>query len=1069
VRCRPLNNSEKAQRSYSVVDTPNSREITVKEKPQSSMTKTFQFDKVFGVKSKQIDVYRSVVEPLIGQVMSGYNCTVFAYGQTGTGKTFTMEGGDGRDDPNMTWENDPTSGIIPRSLAQLFDELRVQQEAEFSVRVSFLELYNEEIFDLLSATDDTTRLRLYEDSTRKGSVIIQGLEEVQVHSKKEVYQILERGSEKRQTAATLMNAHSSRSHTVFTVTVHMKESSVEGEEVLRIGKLNLVDLAGSENVGRSGAIDKRAREAGNINQSLLTLGRVITCLVERTPHIPYRESKLTRLLQDSLGGRTKTSIIATVSPAGINLEETLSTLDYAHRAKNIQNKPEVNQKLSKKAVLKEYTEEIEKLRKDLMASREKNGVFLANENYQDMINQIEIQSQEITEKIGAIKGLKEEMDKKELMYEEVSGELEEKTIELESITTKLTETEHNLSCTRTVLHKTAVEREEQKHLVEKHFETEVKLKEQANKLLEVSEVSTKDLRLLHDKLDRKKNIETDNKEAKGDFKENFNDAVTELKNCAKYFGEGHKSDCSQLQTQLGDELKMRVDQLDRLSNYLKEMVTGQDIVMDNLNDMSEDISRGEKNYMARQVEQVMKMAEKSKVQGEDFVNKKMGPILLKVSNLLTKQAEELQQLQNSVTVDVDKLVKRVNVFSNEVNDNVDGLKTSIEKYATSNNNRVNMLMAKNLEIQESEKKFKNLLDTLMKSYLEHSQLVANNTELITTSSNDGLKEVKSLVVNSEEVLEKVTTSKTQLISSIESENDRIADFVKTSTVSCTSLNNSVGNEKLTLESTIKTNIEEVNMNIEKFVEDTNNLVEVQTKELNEKENRLKVVVEENKKELTKVGETSSQLVSEIVCNDEKSVSEITKSVQQLDVTATDHMESLTSQLLTEQEMVNTFISDVLKVDKPTGQTPARADRSYPRYLAATSPHERILNRYRSQAEAATVAARLPLDDSDDGDSLISVSTQSLSRQNSTGDFPEDRPNSRSGSQNSSRANSRQNSSSDLTKKSFGSTSDIGSELGDQENQDPNFRRPVVSKGKNKTAGLKKPEAKSRGGILKSNN
>ena len=173
----------------------------------------------------------------------------------------------------MTWENDPTSGIIPRALAQLFDELRVQQEAEFSVRVSFLELYNEEIFDLLSAADDTTRLRLYEDSTRKGSVIIQGLEEVQVHSKREVYQILEKGSAKRQTAATLMNAHNSRSHTVFTVTVQMKESSVERGEVLRIGKLNLVDLAGSENVGRSGAMDKRAREAGNINQSLLTLSK----------------------------------------------------------------------------------------------------------------------------------------------------------------------------------------------------------------------------------------------------------------------------------------------------------------------------------------------------------------------------------------------------------------------------------------------------------------------------------------------------------------------------------------------------------------------------------------------------------------------------------------------------------------------------------------------------------------------------------------------------------------------------------------------------------------------------
>merc|ERR1712062_521244 len=131
---------------------------------------------------------------------------------------------------------------------------------------------------------------------------------------------------------------------------------IDGDDKLSIGKLNLVDLAGSENIGRSGAVDKRAREAGNINQSLLTLGRVITSLVDRTPHIPYRESKLTRLLQDSLGGRTKTSIIATISPASINHEETLSTLDYASRARSILNRPEINAKLSKEDLVKEYSQ-----------------------------------------------------------------------------------------------------------------------------------------------------------------------------------------------------------------------------------------------------------------------------------------------------------------------------------------------------------------------------------------------------------------------------------------------------------------------------------------------------------------------------------------------------------------------------------------------------------------------------------------------------------------------------------------------------------------------------------------
>jgi kinesin family protein 11 len=281
---------------------------------------------------------------------------------------------------------DPLAGIIPRSLHQLFQQLECQ-DSEYSIRVSFLELYNEELFDLLSSAPETQKLRIFDDSARKSGVtgvVIQGLEEIAVQSKNEVFDILSKGSLRRQKAATLMNAQSSRSHTVFSVTVHIKENSMEGEELLKTGKLNLVDLAGSENISRSGSMAdvKRAKETGSINQSLLTLGRCITALVEKGPHIPYRESKLTRILQDSLGGRTKTSIVATISPAQCNIEETMSTLDYAHRAKNITNRPEINQKLTKKALIKEYTVEIDKLKKDLLAAREKNGIFLSPENYQ---------------------------------------------------------------------------------------------------------------------------------------------------------------------------------------------------------------------------------------------------------------------------------------------------------------------------------------------------------------------------------------------------------------------------------------------------------------------------------------------------------------------------------------------------------------------------------------------------------------------------------------------------------------------------------------------------------------
>ena len=216
------------------------------------------------------------------------------------------------------------AGIVPRSARYIFEKLG-DSNLEFTIRVSFLELYNEELQDLLS-TDTEKKLRLCED-VKKG-LICQNLEEVPVLNVGDIFDILQKGIRLRQTAETLCNKNSSRSHSIFTMKMFIKESNIDGEEVVRHGQLNLVDLAGSECVGRSGAKNDRAREAGSINQSLLTLGRVITALVDHHGHIPYRDSKLTRLLQESLGGRAKTCIIATLSPSQLAIEETLSTLDY---------------------------------------------------------------------------------------------------------------------------------------------------------------------------------------------------------------------------------------------------------------------------------------------------------------------------------------------------------------------------------------------------------------------------------------------------------------------------------------------------------------------------------------------------------------------------------------------------------------------------------------------------------------------------------------------------------------------------------------------------------------------
>ncbi|XP_060806091.1 kinesin-like protein Klp61F [Amyelois transitella] len=519
VRLRPLNQRERDIKSLGVVEVANNREVVVRQSQQTSLTKKFTFDRAFSPHTKQVEVYQEVVAPLIEEVLAGYNCTVFAYGQTGTGKTHTMVGENTGDE--TTWQNDPLAGIIPRALSQLFDELRISN-TEYTVRVSYLELYNEELFDLLSTSEDNSKLRIYEDVTRKGSNIVNGLEEITVYNKNEVYKIMAQGQERKRVASTLMNAQSSRSHTVFTIVVHMKENSPEGEELVKIGKLNLVDLAGSENISKAGSDNpakrERARECVNINQSLLTLGRVITALVERHPHIPYRESKLTRILQESLGGKTKTSIIATISPGHKDLEETMSTLEYAHRAKNIQNRPEVNQKMTKKAILKEYAEEIDRLKRDLQAARDKTGVYLANETYTEMTLKQEEQKKEIQELLLKKKAMEDERDRMLAVFEELNKRIAERESELSDAMNKLDDTQAKLVSTSNILHTTKQQCEEQQHLVSKLAETELQLGRQARELAAAAHTAVHHVHGLHGAVHRRQSVESRNLELTREFR-----------------------------------------------------------------------------------------------------------------------------------------------------------------------------------------------------------------------------------------------------------------------------------------------------------------------------------------------------------------------------------------------------------------------------------------------------------------------------------------------------------------------------------------------------------------------
>ncbi|XP_023005901.1 kinesin-like protein KIN-5C [Cucurbita maxima] len=471
LRCRPFSEEELRSNAPQVVTCNDySREVTVSQNVAGKhFDRVFTFDKVFGPSAKQRDLYEQAVVPIVNEVLEGFNCTIFAYGQTGTGKTYTMEGECKRSKSGPNGALPPEAGVIPRTVKQIFDTLE-SQNAEYSVKVTFLELYNEEITDLL-APEEITKVALEEKQKKqlplmedgKGGVLVRGLEEEIVTSASEIFSLLERGSAKRRTAETLLNKQSSRSHSLFSITIHIKEATPEGEELIKCGKLNLVDLAGSENISRSGAREGRAREAGEINKSLLTLGRVINALVEHLGHIPYRDSKLTRLLRDSLGGRTKTCIIATVSPAVHCLEETLSTLDYAHRAKNIKNKPEVNQKMMKSTLIKDLYGEIDRLKAEVYAAREKNGVYIPKERYQHEESERKAMADQI-EQMGIT------IETYQKQQEELQNKYNIQAVQCSSLSKKLDSTEKTLCQTQKLLASTEEELQKCRYLLkEKDF------------------------------------------------------------------------------------------------------------------------------------------------------------------------------------------------------------------------------------------------------------------------------------------------------------------------------------------------------------------------------------------------------------------------------------------------------------------------------------------------------------------------------------------------------------------------------------------------------------------------
>lgn len=381
IRVRPFNSREQAtgpKKCYLDISDcskteENSKSILLDTKPEA---KRYNYDWVADQETNQAQIFERVGKPLVMTCIEGYNCTIFAYGQTGAGKTYTMQG-NGLDFLTEEFSDETlvNRGLQPRVLDSLFKEIQAKDtpssETEYLVKCSYYEIYNEQIMDLLNPTSGNLQVR---EDFKKG-IFVDNLTEEVVSNSESAVNLLIKGARNRHVGATNMNIESSRSHSVFSLTLESK-SEKDGITNFKTSMFHFVDLAGSERQKLTATVGERLKEASNINKSLTVLGSVINSLVEiaegKKVHIRYRDSKLTFLLKDSLGGNSKTSIIANISPSSCSFSETLSTLKFAQRAKLIKNRAEINEEAS--GNIEALKLEISRLERELRVIKEDNGI-----------------------------------------------------------------------------------------------------------------------------------------------------------------------------------------------------------------------------------------------------------------------------------------------------------------------------------------------------------------------------------------------------------------------------------------------------------------------------------------------------------------------------------------------------------------------------------------------------------------------------------------------------------------------------------------------------------------------
>ncbi|KAK4184481.1 putative kinesin-like protein bimC [Podospora australis] len=966
VRCRGRNEREVKENSAVVVSTEATRGkiVELSMGPNAVSNKTYNFDRVFSQAADQTMVFEDVVKPILDEMLAGYNCTIFAYGQTGTGKTYTMSG-DLTETMGMLSDN---AGIIPRVLQALFAKLELD-EKDHCVRCSFIELYNEELRDLLAA-DDGTKLKIYDDNSKKGhsTTMVQGMEERHIQSSSDGLKWLREGSLKRQVAATKCNDLSSRSHTVFTITLHVKRNTDNGEDYLMAGKLNLVDLAGSENIQRSGAENKRAAEAGLINKSLLTLGRVINALVDRSAHIPYRESKLTRLLQDSLGGRTKTCIIATVSPAKVNLEETISTLDYAFRAKNIRNKPQLNALINKKTLLRDFTSEIERLKGELIATRQRNGVYLSNDAYEELTVQNESRRILTEEQAAKIETLENNLRNKLQELFALTSSFMGLKKEHEGTQLRLDDTKGVLDQTEIVLAATRKSLSEETHIRKAHQATEKRLTSLASELLGTLDRTVSDVAGLHAKNRRRSDLHNLNRSTWGMSQSHVANITELVENRIQEFRQGQEEHISSISERMQTFVQEELEKLASTQNFLDENLS--------LFTESKESLLQKKQQSKEEMDNVL---EEIKIV-RDNVKQRVGESLAAIAGAAEKIAgdvlSELGVFHTQLHASYSSLGKDFKSIFEDLLNNIstqkaesDRLRSELEAATSTiveNNETVSDRIAEVLaeERKAAAAERQALLTQMAKLINSQAEAQENRLTEKATEIQQSLlganKSFKGKVAGYREGMNSWAAKDRELMESVVRERDVLKGRLKDDWTTANKHSTSIQQTTQSVHAETVRVVDEQLADLDTQMQDLDAFV-TRAKSYNSSH------ANQHLEAVTELGHTVENSFNNIADHCKETFGRVHSLGQQMDVDVLAFHESLDPYLEEElckplAELREDIQATEIKEYEPTGETPERVQYQYPRELPKTERHEVLIAGMRDEgtpSKPAPVAAVLP--------------------------------------------------------------------------------------------------------------